>query len=315
MNMSEKCLVANIQRFSTNDGPGIRTLVILMGCNLKCLWCHNPETISGKNDIYWKSSQCVQCGLCVEHCPKDAIYPPVPIEESRAEGSTYHKIDRTKCDACMKCVESCIYDALLPSGKLLTIDDIIDEVIRDEPFYKNSGGGMTIGGGEPTMHPQFLMKLLKKGKENNLHICLDTNCLASWTIYEKTIPYVDMYLVDMKNMDSSKHAVATGAGNEKILENVKKLSAAGCSIRLRVPVIYDFNDNNENFEQLASFIKNLPNPVDGVDLLPFHNWCQNKYRWLGINWPLEDEESMDIMEVEDFQKIIESNGIKCTTGG
>jgi len=313
--MTNKCLVANIQRYSINDGPGIRTLVILMGCNLKCVWCHNPETISGKNEIYWKTMSCVQCGLCLEHCPKDAILPPVPVEEARADGSTYHKIDRELCDDCMECVEACIYDALVPAGKLMTIDEVLDEVERDEPFYKNSGGGMTVGGGEPTMHPDFLMELLKQGKERKLHICLDTNCASSWKIYEKTLPYVDMYLVDMKNMDSNMHKKGTAAGNEKILENIKKLSAAGARIRIRVPVLYDFNDNDENFEKMAKFLKDLPNPVDCVDLLPFHNWCQDKYKWLGLDWPLEEEESMDKMEVEDFYKIIDSHGIPCTIGG
>ena len=252
---------------------------------------------------------------CLEHCPKDAILPPVPIEEARADGSTYHKIDRELCDDCMECVEACIYDALVPAGKLLTIDEVLDEVERDEPFYKNSGGGMTVGGGEPTMHPDFLMELLKQGKERKLHICLDTNCASSWKIYEKTLPYVDMYLVDMKNMDTNMHKKGTAAGNEKILENIKKLSAAGAKIRIRVPVLYDFNDNDENFEKMAKFLNDLPNPVDCVDLLPFHNWCQDKYKWLGMDWPLEEEESMDKMEVEDFYKIIDSHGIPCTIGG
>jgi len=313
--MAEKCLITNVQRYSINDGPGIRTLVVTMGCNLKCLWCHNPETISGKNELYWRTTLCVQCGLCIEACPQEAILPPIPVEEAREEGSTYHKIDRAKCDLCMKCVDACIYDALAPAGNYLTSDEVLDEVERDKPFYKNSGGGMTIGGGEPTTHINFLMELLIKGKEKGLHICLDTNGISSWSSYEKTIPYVDLYLIDFKNMDTKKHAKATGAGNEKILENVRKLSEKGCKIRGRVPVIYDFNDNDENFEQLAEFINSLPNPVEGVDLLPFHNWCQNKYKWLGLDWPLEDEESMDPMEVEGFQEILASRGIVCTVGG
>ena len=313
--MVEKCLIANVQRYSLNDGPGIRTLVLPMGCNLKCLWCHNPETISGKNEIYWKATQCVQCGLCMEHCSKGALLSPIPVEEAREEGSRYHKIDRSKCDACMECVEACIYDALVPAAKYLTSDEVIAEIERDELFYKNSGGGMTIGGGEPTLHLKFLMELLVKGREKKFHICLDTNAASPWSSYEKTIPYVDLYLIDFKNMDTKKHAKATGAGNERILENVRKLSENGCKIRARVPVIYDFNDNDENFEQLAEFINSLPNPVEGVDLLPFHNYCQNKYLWLGLDWALADEESMDAMEVEDFQKLISSHGIECTIGG
>jgi len=197
----------------------------------------------------------------------------------------------------------------------MTVDEVLDEVIRDEPFYKNSGGGMTVGGGEPTVHPEFLVELLRKGKEMGLHICLDTNGIASWEIYEKTLPFVDIYLVDIKNMDSEEHIRGTGAGNEKVLENIRKLSEAGAAIRIRVPVIYDFNDFDENFEKMGEFLKSLPNPVEGVDLLPFHNWCQDKYDWLGIDWPLEDEEAMDPIEVEDFKKIMESYEINCIIGG
>jgi len=313
--MTEKNLVSNIQRWSINDGPGIRTLVILMGCNLKCCWCHNPETISGKNTVLWKANKCVQCGLCIEKCPNEAILAPIPVEEATAEGSTYHKIDRSRCDSCLECIEACSYDALEAAAKIMTTDEVLDEVIRDEPFYKNSGGGMTVGGGEPTVSSKFLLELLAKGKEKGLHICLDTNCNSSWEIYKKTLPFVDIYLVDIKNMDSKRHAKGTGAGNERILENIKKLSEAGATIRIRVPVIYDFNDFDENFEMMGKFIKDLPNPVLGLDLLPFHNWCQDKYRWLGMDWPLEDEDSMDPLEVEDFKEIIEKYGVTCTVGG
>jgi glycerol dehydratase, cobalamin-independent, small subunit (EC 4.2.1.30) len=313
--MVEKCLVAKIQRWAINDGPGIRTLVLLMGCNMKCFWCHNPETISGKNTIYWKKMLCVQCGLCVESCPKKAIYPPIPVEEAREDGSVYHKIDRTLCDNCMKCVDACMHNALESVGKLMTADEVLDEVIRDEPFYKTSGGGMTVGGGEPTVHPEFLVELLRKGKEKGLHICLDTNGIASWKVYEATLPFVNIYLVDIKNMDSKIHAEGTGVGNERVLENIEKLSTAGASIHIRVPVIYDFNDFDENFEKMGKFLASLPNPVECVDLLPFHNWCQDKYSWLGIDWPLADEEAMDPIEVEDFHKILKSYGINCTIGG
>ncbi|MBL0700926.1 MAG: glycyl-radical enzyme activating protein [Desulfosarcina sp.] len=313
--MTEKCLITNMQRFSTNDGPGIRTLVLCVGCNLKCKWCHNPETIPMHNTVFWKSALCVQCGLCIESCPEEAIRPPIPVEEARAEESAYHKIERSKCTDCMKCVEVCDFDALAPVGKMLTVDEVLDEVMRDKLFYKNSGGGLTLGGGEPTMHPKFMLELFQKAKEEGLHICLDTNGTAPWKVYEQTLPFVDFYLVDMKNMDTELHKLGTGAGNEKILENIKKLSEVGAKIIIRVPVMYDYNDTAENFEQMGEFLKGLPNPVHRLDLLPFHNWCQNKYNWMGIYWPLIEEENMDPIECEDFKEILETYGINCTIGG
>ena len=165
-------LFTDIQKFAVNDGPGFRTNVFIKGCPLKCAWCHNPETISPGKDLFWKSRLCVQCGVCLDACPRDAINAPIPPEEAQAEGSTYHKIIRDRCDLCMKCVDACRYGALEEVGRPMTIEEVLEEVEQDMLFYQNSGGGMTMSGGEPTMHSEFVGKLLVRAREKGIHICL-----------------------------------------------------------------------------------------------------------------------------------------------
>ena len=307
-------LITNIQRYSVNDGPGIRTNVFIKGCPLNCAWCHNPEGLSFETEIYWKRSLCVQCGKCMTVCPLDAVYPPIPPEEAK-ESETYYKINKKKCNKCMKCVEICPYEALSIVGEDKTIEAVIDEVKRDFPFYLNSGGGITVTGGEPTTAPEYVLELLQEAKKNGLHVCLDTSGYCDWSILEKFSPYVDIFLYDLKHMDSGEHYRMTGVKNEIILENLYKLSKLDKDIRIRVPVIPDFNDSKKNIQDMTTFLKSLPNPVQGVDLLPFHNWCQEKYHWLGKKWSMLEVESIDPFEVEPLRNIIEAEGIKTTIGG
>lgn len=313
--MQKQTLISNIQRYSINDGPGIRTNVFIMGCPLKCPWCHNPECVHASVNIYWKRTLCKQCGLCLSACPRDAIHPPIPVDEAMKDDSTYHKIDRTKCDMCMKCVEVCPDGALSKVGDTLSIKEVLDEVVRDKPFYINSGGGMTVTGGEPTTQPKYLLELLAKAKELDLHTCLDTSGHCPWEVLESTLNYVDMYLYDLKHMDSREHQKMTEVGNELILENLQRLAEANKALRIRVPVIPGFNDFLKTMMDMAEFLVKLPNPVQGIDLLPFHNWCQDKYRWLGLDWPMSDVESMDPGELEEHKMLIESYGLECTIGG
>jgi len=248
-------------------------------------------------------------------CPNDAIYPPIPVDEAQDEDSTYYKINLEKCDTCLKCVEICPYEALARVGDPYTIDQILAEVERDFPFYINSGGGMTLSGGEPTTSPEFTTELLKQAKQRGLHICLDTCCYCQWEILDGLKDYVDIFLVDLKHIDSKEHQRMTGVPNEIILSNIRKLSENKCGIRIRIPVIPDFNDSEEYNEEVAKFLSGLPNPVQSVDLLPFHNWCQDKYRWLGKEWLLDEYEALDPSEVEPLQDIFEAYNIQSTIGG
>lgn len=313
--MPESVLITEIQKFAVNDGPGFRTNVFLKGCGLKCRWCHNPETISPGLEIYWKNRLCLQCGRCLEVCPKDAVHPPIALEESREENSTYHKIIREKCDRCMKCVEACPYGALIIVGKPLSTDEILDEVMQDKPFYDNSGGGMTLSGGEPTAHPEFANKLLSGARDRGLHNCIDTNGFCDWKVLNLLIEHVDVVLFDLKHLDSQMHKKGTGVGNEMILNNLSLLSKSGREIWLRIPVIPGFNDSMAFHTGASEYIAGLPRKVSRVDLIPFHNYCQDKYNWLGLDWELKDMEPIEPSFLEIPADLYREKGLFTTIGG
>ena len=309
------CLVTDIQRYSVNDGPGFRTNVYLKGCPLRCTWCHNPETISPEPDLLWKRRQCVQCGACLEACDRDAVYPPIPPEEAQQEGSTYRKINRERCNRCMKCVDVCAYDALTVSGRPMTVADIMAEVEADLVFYNTSGGGMTLSGGEPTSHGEFALALLTEAKRRGIHTCLDTNGFCPWDTLAMLLPMTDIVLFDLKHLDPERHKTGTGVDNRLILENLEKLSAAGADIWVRIPVVPGYNDDPAFHKAAARFLAGLPHPPARIDLLPFHNWCESKYDWLGLDWPLKTTQAMAPFFLEMPAEVYRSLGLNVTIGG
>ena len=308
-------LITDIARFSVNDGPGFRTNVFLKGCPLRCAWCHNPETISAGPQLYWKRRLCVQCGACLDACPRGAIRPPVSPELGRDPDSPCRKIDRTKCDLCMECVKACRYDALQVVGKPMSASEILDEVERDRPFYDNSGGGMTLSGGEPTAHPAFSRELLAGARERGLHTCLDTNGFCGFEVLEELCGLADIVLFDLKHLDPVRHFEKTGARNEQILDNLMRLSRVHPGIWIRIPVIPDFNDDFAFHRRAAAFIASLGGSVGRVDLLPYHNWCQDKYDWLGTDWAYRDVEALDPSFLELHAGIYRETGLGVTIGG
>ncbi len=312
--MSERVLITNIQRYSINDGPGIRTTVFLKGCKLNCAWCHNPECINFYPEIYWKPLLCRQCGICFDACPRGAIQPPIPPSEGE-DNEHYYKIDLSRCDHCMQCVEACSYGALVRVGEPKTVEEILDEVERDMPFYLNSGGGMTVTGGEPTAFPDFTLELLRRAKERGIHNCLDTSGFCAWEILESMRPHVDIFLYDIKCMSAKLHVMRTGVNNSPILANLRRLAEVGAEVIVRVPVIPGFNDSPQHTERLADFLAGLGPSIIQVDLLPFHNWCQDKYRWLGREWEYKDVDSLAASEMTDLQDILEEHGLATTIGG
>jgi len=313
--MKDQVLVSDIQKFAVNDGPGFRTIVFLKGCPMRCEWCHNPETMTPLPEIYWKNRLCVQCGACLEVCPNQAINPPIPPEQSMNMDTKYHKIIRERCDRCMACVDACRYDALSIVGKSMSVDEVLNEVEKDRLFYDNSGGGMTLSGGEPTFHADFSISLLKNARLRGFHTCLDTNGFCEWDTFIRVVEDADLVLFDLKHIDPVIHKKKTGVDNKIILRNLSLLSETGKEIWVRIPVIPGFNDTIDFHIRASQFLSQLPGQISRVDLLPFHNWCQDKYGWLGIDWPMKEVEATDPSFLEIPADLYIEKGLHATVGG
>jgi len=276
--MSEmKSTVFNIQRFSVNDGPGIRTTVFLKGCMLRCIWCHNPESHSPRPQLMLYADRCIGCGKCLEVCPDG-------LHSFAADGT--HQIRREACSACGRCAEACV-GALEIAGREMSIDEILTEVKKDSAFYAHSGGGMTVSGGEPLMQPEFTLALLKAAKESGLHTCIETCGFASEEAVLALTPYVDLFLWDVKETDSARHKEFTGVPNERILSNLRALNAAGASVVLRCPIIPGCNDRKEHLHAIAALAEELSG-VQRVDVEPYHPLGKAKSESLGSTYALNE---------------------------
>lgn len=276
--------VFNIQRFSLHDGPGIRTTAFLKGCPLKCFWCQNPESQKMMPEIFLYKENCTHCDKCVSICPTGANDLFGDISE----------IDRSKCVGCGKCIEVCSYEARKLAGKCLTVDEVIQEVVRDGKFYENSGGGLTLSGGEPTAQPEFALALLENCKDLGIHTVLETCGYASWPALEQLLEYTDLVLYDIKCVDNKRHYGATGKSNELILENAKRTAQTNPMI-VRVPMVPGFNDSKDEVLQIASFVKEELGPIE-IELLRYNKWGEIKYERLGRKSASLEEQEDDYFE-------------------
>ncbi len=282
---TEQGIVLEIQRMSTEDGPGLRSTVFLKGCSLNCTWCHNPESIALSPQIVWNGVNCIGCGICIETCKNNAL--------AARDGEVL--IDRTCCQSCGECADECPSLAMECLGKTWNSDALVAELARDRAYFSKSNGGVTISGGEATLQSQFVLSVLKGLKQMGIHTALDTCGQCAWDVLSKLLPYTDLILYDLKAIDSSNHKEFTSSSNDKILANLIHLSTwtphnEGVRLWVRTPIIPGATATNENMHGIGNFItENLKNTVSKWELCSFNNLCQDKYLRLGLKWPFRDQ--------------------------
>ena len=304
----------DIQGFSVHDGPGIRLTLFLKGCPLRCPWCHSPESQEFPTELNWMEMKCVgvdKCGNCLNVCPHDAI--SLGKKKSSVTGDEEIQlvtVDRSKCDNCGKCAEACTSKALYMCGTDYTVDEVMERIRRDVPFYNRSGGGVTISGGECLCQPKFLLEVLKRCKAEGINTAVDTTGFAPWSSIEPILPYTDLFLYDLKNMDSNLHKQVIGVPNELILENAKKIAAHGGKFQIRIPIIPMFNDSKKSFEDVGKFICELGDAVEVVQLLPYHTLGTVKWERLQRNHPILEAEPPKDELVQARKEQLEAMGLK-----
>ena len=301
-----KGTILRIQRMSTEDGPGIRSTIFFKGCPLKCVWCHNPESISKRLQVHWVKSRCIGCRSCIEACTKGVL-------TLSGSGIT---IDRSKCDSCTACVQACPSTAMEVYGEVCEVDGLLHEVLKDKVYFQKSGGGVTLSGGEPTLQGEFTRELLKAFKLKGVYTALDTCGQCSWETIETLLPYTDLVLYDLKEIDPVRHKEFTGVSPEKILENLVKIgksmkdSSMPGDLWVRTPLIPGHTATPDNLRGIGAFIKkNLSPAVSRWELCTFNNLCINKYDGLGIDWQFRKTALLDQDEAERLAKSARSSGV------
>ena len=294
--MERKALIFNIPKYNLYDGPGIRTLVFFKGCPLRCLWCSNPEGQVRAYQILFKKDRCVNCGACAAVCPAGVHV----MADSR------HEIRReVECVGCRACEKACTQTALSISGEYRTISEIMEVIEEDRPFYQSSGGGVTLGGGEVLMQPEAAVNLLTTCKERGINTAIETCGYARAEVVRRAAEVTDLFLFDVKHMNSDRHYQLTGVRNELILENLRWLLENRCNVKVRVPLLRGVNDSESDIEAMVRFLAPYKDHRNckGIDLLPYHKMGVNKYAQLGREYPMPGDPALDeagLARVEDI---------------
>lgn len=301
----KKGIIFDVKRYAIHDGPGIRTTVFFKGCPLQCQWCQNPEGIESRPEILLRSKRCAEdCDACVSACPQGAI----------SKNGNSVEFNTERCDFCRKCEEVCVYDALEVVGREVTVHEALEEIERDRVFFEESGGGITFSGGEPLMQLDFVQALLTKVKERNIHTTLDTSGYVDFTDLERINDQVDLFLYDIKIMDDERHKKYTGVSNTIILENLQKLSKKGAPVTVRIPLIPGINDDEQNVESFAEYMKTLKN-IKQINILPYHKGGCEKYKNLRKEDSLKTFQPPTNDRIDEIKQLLVESGFSVKTGG
>jgi pyruvate formate lyase activating enzyme len=305
--MKDSGLVFNIQRFSIHDGPGIRTSVFLKGCPLRCFWCHNPEGRLLRPEIRYTPGRCIACGACVEACPNNA----------HALRDGVHIFSRETCRDSGECAEVCYSGALELTGRVMSVDQVMEEVMHDRPFYESSDGGVTITGGEPSLQDDFTIGILSRCKEKGIHTAIETCGESPWSTLESILPYTDLVMMDIKLITPEKHLESAGRPNDRILANARNLARTAKPLIFRTPVIPNVNDSEEEFGKILTFVKELFDQRSGsnitYELLPFHKLATDKYAGLGLDYAAATLAPPSRERMRELTEIAERAGIHVRT--
>lgn len=299
-------LVINIQKCSIHDGPGIRTTIFFKGCPLECKWCHNPESQAYSKEVLYNEERCSKCQSCISKCPSEAII--VKNENILT--------DRKKCCHCETCLDYCVNNAREIVGTNYEVKDLVKEIYKDRLFYEESGGGVTLSGGEiMTQDIGYIESLVKQCKNKGINVVIDTCGYAKWDNFEKLLPYVDLFLYDIKLIDEEKHIAFTGKSNDLILENLRKLSYYGANINVRIPLIDGVNSDKDNVEvnKIIDFLK--PLKINNVNILPYHNIGMHKYKKLDMVYDGDQLARPTDEKLDEIKVLFESNNFNTKIGG
>ena len=285
-----KGMISDFKRMSVHDGPGIRTTLFLKGCPLRCLWCHNPENLTIKPAVSFTQKLCMGCGMCVPVCAQGV--------HGVQNGERHLRYEA--CTGCGKCVEACLTGALRLYGQEMEAEEAAMRLLEDRSFYESSGGGVTFSGGEPLLQPQFLADVMRLLKEKDVHIAVDTCGEVPWANFEAVLPWTDLFLYDIKHLDSGAHRKGTGTGNERILDNLRRLIQAGAAVEIRTPVIPGYNDDPAHLEAIASLLAELEH-ISAWRLLPYHSMAKGKYEALGLAYPMSETDMPSPARMREIQ--------------